>query len=124
MDQTEFHKRVTQNIKNPDESQFVIDKIEEFKEISTYVSGGYEDDASFENLESHLREIESGYKSKERNRIFYLALPPSVFVPVAGRVKKFNYSEGGINRIIVEKPLRERPRLVARAPRIAQAVLE
>jgi glucose-6-phosphate 1-dehydrogenase len=104
MDQTEFHKRVTQNIKNPDESQFVIDKIEEFKEISTYVSGGYEDDASFENLESHLREIESGYKSKERNRIFYLALPPSVFVPVAGRVKKFNYSEGGINRIIVEKP--------------------
>ena len=104
MDQTEFHKRVTQNIKNPDESQFITDKIEEFKEISTYVSGGYEDDASFENLENHLREIESGYKSKERNRIFYLALPPSVFVPVAGRVKKYNYSEGGINRIIVEKP--------------------
>lgn len=104
MDQAEFHQRVTQYIKNPDESQQIAEKIEEFKKISTYVSGGYEDDASFENLEKHLRGCESGYKSEERNRLFYLALPPSVFIPVAGRVKKFNYAEGGINRIIVEKP--------------------
>lgn len=104
MDQTDFHKRVTQNIKNPDENPAIADKIEEFKKISTYISGGYEDDASFENLESHLRDIESSHKSKDRNRIFYLALPPSVFIPVAGRVKKYNYSEDGINRIIVEKP--------------------
>ena len=104
MDQTEFHKRVTQNIKNPSENPDIDNKIEEFKKISTYVAGGYEDDASFENLESHLRDIESGYKSKERNRVFYLALPPSVFIPVAERVKRCNYSEEGINRIIVEKP--------------------
>lgn len=103
MDQAEFHTRVTRNIKNPDESQAIAEKIEEFKNISTYVSGGYEDNASFENLESHLRGIESGYQSKERNRVFYLALPPSVFTQVAERVKKFNYSEG-VNRIIVEKP--------------------
>jgi glucose-6-phosphate 1-dehydrogenase len=104
MDQTEFHKRVTQYIKNPDGDQGIADKIEEFKKISTYVSGGYEDDESFENLESHLRDIESGYKSKERNRLIYLALPPTVFIPVAARVKKCNYSEDGVNRMIVEKP--------------------
>jgi glucose-6-phosphate 1-dehydrogenase len=104
MELTDFHKRVTQYIKNPEERQDIADKIEEFKKISTYVSGGYEDDASFENLESHLRSIESSYKSEERNRVFYLALPPTVFIPVAGRVKNFNYSEDGINRIIVEKP--------------------
>jgi glucose-6-phosphate 1-dehydrogenase len=104
MDEDEFHKRATQNIKNPDENQEVSAKIEEFKKISSYVPGGYEDDSSFENLENYLKDIESSYQTKERNRIFYLALPPSVFIPVAGRVKKFNYSSDGINRIIVEKP--------------------
>ncbi|KAH9999333.1 glucose-6-phosphate dehydrogenase [Russula vinacea] len=104
MEQVDYHKRVTQYIKNPNEDPDVVTKIDEFKDICTYLSGGYEDDASFENLESHLRGLESGRQSDERNRVFYLALPPSVFIPVAGRVKKFNYSEDGVNRIIVEKP--------------------
>ncbi|KAH9966122.1 glucose-6-phosphate 1-dehydrogenase [Russula dissimulans] len=104
MDEVEFHRRATQNIKNPDESPEIVAKIEEFKKLSTYISGGYEDDASFENLENHLKSIESSYQSKGRNRIFYLALPPSVFIPVSARVKQFNYSKDGVNRIIVEKP--------------------
>lgn len=103
MDEAEFHKRATSYIKNPDENPLISSKIEEFKSRSSYVSGGYEDDASFENLEKYLQSIESAYKSKERNRVFYLALPPSVFVPVAENVKKHNYASG-INRIIVEKP--------------------
>ncbi|KAG8982729.1 Glucose-6-phosphate 1-dehydrogenase, partial [Tulasnella sp. 427] len=40
----------------------------------------------------------------ERNRIFYFALPPSVFLNVAAGLKKNNYTEKGENRIIVEKP--------------------
>lgn len=104
MDQDEFHKRATSYIKNPDQNQEISAKIDEFKKFSTYVSGGYEDDPSFENLESHIRNIESSYQTTERNRVFYLALPPSVFIPVAAHVKKFNYSEDGVNRIIVEKP--------------------
>lgn len=104
MDQVEYHKRVVQYIKNPDENEEVAAKIEEFKNICTYVSGSYEEDAAFQNLENHLRGIESGYQSKECNRVFYLALPPSVFIQVAGHVKKNNYSETGVNRIIVEKP--------------------
>ena len=104
MEQVDYHKRVTQYIKNPNEDPDVVAKVDEFKDICTYISGGYEDDASFENLENHLRGLESGRQSNERNRVFYLALPPSVFIPVAGRVKEFNYSENGVNRIIVEKP--------------------
>jgi len=104
MDEVEFHRRATQNIKNPDENPDIVAKIEEFKKLSTYISGGYEDDASFENLENHLKSIESGYQAKGRNRVFYLALPPSVFIPVSARVKTFNYSKDGVNRIIVEKP--------------------
>ena len=104
MDQVEFHKRVTQYIKNPDEAETITAKIDEFKNISSYVAGGYEDDESFQNLESHLRGIENEYQSKARNRVFYLALPPSVFIQVAGHVKNNNYSKDGVNRIIVEKP--------------------
>ncbi|KAH8999287.1 glucose-6-P dehydrogenase [Lactarius akahatsu] len=101
MDEAEFHKRSTSYIKDPDQSQ--APKIEEFKKLSSYVSGGYEDSASFENLEKHLKSIESAYQSKVTNRVFYLALPPSVFLPVAENLKKHNYASG-VNRIIVEKP--------------------
>ncbi|KAH9045586.1 glucose-6-P dehydrogenase [Lactarius pseudohatsudake] len=101
MDEAEFHKRSTSYIKDPDQSQ--ASKIEEFKKLSSYVSGGYEDSASFENLENHLKGVESAYQSKVTNRVFYLALPPSVFLPVAENLKKHNYASG-VNRIIVEKP--------------------
>ncbi|KAI0045289.1 glucose-6-P dehydrogenase [Auriscalpium vulgare] len=104
MDEAEFHKRATQYIKNPDNSPEITEKIEEFKKLSSYISGSYEDSDAFENLEKHLQGIESAYQGDETHRLFYLALPPSVFIPVATNVKKFNYTTKGINRIIVEKP--------------------
>ncbi|KAI0320825.1 glucose-6-P dehydrogenase [Amylostereum chailletii] len=104
MDEAEFHKRATQYIKNPNNDEDITAKIEQFKKLSSYVSGGYEDGESFQNLEKSLENIESSYQGKERHRIFYLALPPSVFIPVAANIKQNNYSKDGENRIIVEKP--------------------
>ncbi|KAF8897550.1 glucose-6-P dehydrogenase [Infundibulicybe gibba] len=105
MDREEFHKRATSYIKNPDNSAEISNDIEAFKQLSTYISGSYEDGAAFDELNKHLEEIESHYQSKECNRIFYLALPPSVFVPVAKNLKERCYvTKGGVNRIIVEKP--------------------
>ncbi|KAF4574600.1 Glucose-6-phosphate 1-dehydrogenase [Pleurotus pulmonarius] len=104
MDETEFHKRATSYIKNQEDPE-VAQAVSEFKNFSTYVAGDYEDGAAFDNLEKHLEEIESHYQSKECNRLFYLALPPSVFIPVARNLKEHCYAgKGGINRIIVEKP--------------------
>ena len=105
MDEAEYHKRATSYIKNPNKDAQITAKIEEFKKFSTYLSGSYEDSASFKALNKHLEEIESHYQSKECNRLFYLALPPSVFVPVAQNIKDECYvTKGGLNRIIVEKP--------------------
>ncbi|KIM90820.1 hypothetical protein PILCRDRAFT_811308 [Piloderma croceum F 1598] len=105
MDEAEFHKRVTSYIKNPNDDAEVASDIDDFKKFTSYLSGSYEDPASFKELNKHLEEIESHYQSKECNRLFYLALPPSVFVPVAKNIKDECYvSKGGINRIIVEKP--------------------
>lgn len=104
MDDEEYHKRTTSYIKNPNNDPEIAAKIEEFKKISSYVSGGYEDSPSFQNLTKHIEAIEKNYQSREANRLFYLALPPSVFVPVAQHAKECCYSPTGINRIIVEKP--------------------
>ena len=39
-----------------------------------------------------------------KNRLFYMALPPSVFAVVSENLKGNAYSNDGWNRIIVEKP--------------------
>ncbi|KAG9317281.1 glucose-6-phosphate dehydrogenase [Chiua virens] len=104
MDTEEYHKRITSYIKVPDNDPAITAKLEEFKKLSTYVSGGYEDAESFVNLTKHLEGIEKSYAAREVNRVFYLALPPSVFIPVAKNVKDCCYSTKGVNRIIVEKP--------------------
>ncbi|KIY71411.1 glucose-6-phosphate 1-dehydrogenase [Cylindrobasidium torrendii FP15055 ss-10] len=105
MDQPEFHKRATSYIKNPNDDPDITAKIDEFKALSTYVAGDYDKGEAFDELNAHLEEIESKYQSKECNRLFYLALPPSVFIPVGKNIKEHCYvSRGGINRIIVEKP--------------------
>lgn len=100
----EFHKRVSQYIKTPIPA--LKDKLKEFLERCTYVSGQYDEDQGFEDLEKELQRCEETYEDKKspKNRVFYMALPPSVFTVVAANFKKHNYSKGGINRIIVEKP--------------------
>ncbi|KAF7352776.1 Glucose-6-phosphate 1-dehydrogenase [Mycena venus] len=104
MDKTEYHKRVTSYLKNPNDDPEITQAIEQFKAISTYISGSYEDGEAFAALNAHLEEIESQYQSKEANRVFYFALPPSVFVPVAKNLKEQCYVSTGVNRVIVEKP--------------------
>ncbi|GAA5893840.1 hypothetical protein JCM6882_003108 [Rhodosporidiobolus microsporus] len=104
MDKEEYHKRVAQYIKTPIPA--LKKKLEEFLEICTYVSGQYDQDQGFEDLEKEIKKCEESYKDQQaaKNRVFYMALPPSVFTVVAANFRKHNYSEGGINRIIVEKP--------------------
>ena len=100
----EYTKRITSYIKISDEEQDAASKLNDFKSFNTYVTGGYEDDESFQNLNQYLEEIESKYQGSERHRLFYFALPPSVFIPVARHLKKNCYSQAGVTRVIVEKP--------------------
>ena len=105
MDHDEFLKRATSNLKVADDDQDGQAQVDKFKHVLSYVAGDYEDGAAFDKLEEHLQEIESKYQSKEANRIFYLALPPTVFVPVAKNLREHCYvQKNGVNRIIVEKP--------------------
>ena len=105
MDDADYHKRITSYIKNPNDDPEINQKVEKFKALCTYIHGGYDDDASFQALNKHLKKIESTYARKgHHNRLFYLALPPSVFIPVAEGIKRNAYVADGINRIVIEKP--------------------
>ena len=74
-------------------------QLEHFCWKCTYVSGHASGDKPYEELRDHLQELERGKIGKIR--IFYLALPPSVFVSVSGQLKKFCYSEDAESRILV-----------------------
>ncbi|POV94571.1 hypothetical protein PSTT_16773 [Puccinia striiformis] len=102
MDQEEFHKRVSQYIKAPIPA--MKKKLEEYLGICSYVDGKYDEDACYQKLETVIKEKEKNFKGSDRHRIFYMALPPSVFIDVATGLKKNNYSPHGFNRIVVEKP--------------------
>ena len=97
MDHEEYLKRVKSYIKTP--TKDMEEQLKEFTAICSYVSGQYDQDESFITLRKHLEELEKG--RKEANRIFYMALPPSVFTPVSQHLKKNCYPTNGIARIIV-----------------------
>jgi glucose-6-phosphate 1-dehydrogenase len=97
MDHEEFLRRVKSYIKTP--TKDMEQQLQEFCELCTYVSGQYDKDESFIALRKHLEEHEKG--RKETNRVFYMALPPSVFTTVSQHLKKNCYPENGIARIIV-----------------------
>ncbi|KAF7506953.1 hypothetical protein GJ744_011084 [Endocarpon pusillum] len=100
MDHTEYLKRVKSYIKTP--TKDVEEQLETFCETCTYLSGQYDQGEPFQELDKHLSEYEEG--RPEGNRVFYMALPPSVFIPVSQNLKKHCYPKKGIARIIVEKP--------------------
>lgn len=97
MDHEEYLKRVRSYIKTP--TKEMEEQLNEFCKLCSYVSGQYDKDESFQELEKHLETVEKG--QKETNRIFYMALPPSVFITVSQHLKRNNYPKSGLARVIV-----------------------
>jgi glucose-6-phosphate 1-dehydrogenase len=72
-----------------------------------YVCGEYEDPETFKRLEEVLEEIDAA-RGTAGNRLYYLATPPSTFVPIVRALGEAGLNrprvEGGFVRIVVEKP--------------------
>ncbi|XP_030589209.1 glucose-6-phosphate 1-dehydrogenase isoform X2 [Archocentrus centrarchus] len=68
---------------------------------NTYISGKYADGDSFAKLNAHIDSLPGGPGA---NRLFYLALPPTVYHDVTKNIKHHCMSMKGWNRVIVEKP--------------------
>lgn len=93
MSHESYLQRITQYIKVQDSQH-----LEAFKKMTFYVSGQYDDDESFRKLSEAIEQCES------KHRVYYMALPPSVFIPVAQGLKRNVYTTKGSNRLVVEKP--------------------
>jgi glucose-6-phosphate 1-dehydrogenase len=99
MDHDEFIRRIRSYIKTP--TKDIEQQLEEFCNLCSYVSGQYDKDESFLQLNKHLEDLEQG--RKENNRLFYMALPPSVFTIVSQHLKKCCYPTKGVARVIVRR---------------------
>ncbi len=103
----EFRKRVTETLTCryvPGESCAQL--MAKFLSKCRYIAGAYDSSDSFLDLHAVLREIESG---KHANRMFYLAIPSSVFVDVARSIGNAGFVQCGRDlkpwsRAVIEKP--------------------
>lgn len=87
------------------------DNTKDFLDHCLYVSGTYDEDAGFERLEQTMQALECSSRQCRLGRLYYLALPPTVYPVVCEGLKRNCDSilEEGMNeenwiRIIVEKP--------------------
>lgn len=79
-------------------------KVEEFFKMVHYVHGPYDSPEGYQKLKKIIETHEKELNVKEPHRLFYFALPPSVFFTVANEIKKNLYVPNGGTRLIVEKP--------------------
>ncbi|XP_062107193.1 glucose-6-phosphate 1-dehydrogenase, chloroplastic [Humulus lupulus] len=77
------------------------DKMDEFLKRCFYHSGQYSSEEDFVELDNKLKEKEAG---KMAHRLFYLSVPPNIFVDVVRCASLKASSESGWTRVIVEKP--------------------
>ncbi|KAJ2884544.1 Glucose-6-phosphate 1-dehydrogenase, partial [Coemansia aciculifera] len=103
MERSSFTTRVTSFFKKdiPEAA------IEGFLAICGYVSGKYDVAEDFIRLREEIdqQEHDMGKRAEdERVHIYYLALPPSVFVSVGTQIRHNVYDGSCTNRVVIEKP--------------------
>jgi glucose-6-phosphate 1-dehydrogenase len=83
--------------------------VSQFLQLIKYVSGSYDSGEGFELLNNAISEYETSKnnESGSYHRLFYLALPPSVYPSVCKMIRSYCMnpsSHTGWTRVIVEKP--------------------
>ncbi|OAY34267.1 hypothetical protein MANES_12G007900v8 [Manihot esculenta] len=77
------------------------EKMDEFLKRCFYHSGQYDSEENFTELDKKLKEHEGGRLS---NRLFYLSIPPNIFIDAVRCASMSASSANGWTRVIVEKP--------------------
>ncbi|EOX99740.1 PREDICTED: glucose-6-phosphate 1-dehydrogenase, chloroplastic isoform X1 [Theobroma cacao] len=77
------------------------EKMDQFLKRCFYHSGQYDSEENFAQLDKKLKEHEGGRVS---NRLFYLSIPPNIFIDAVKCASLSASSGNGWTRVIVEKP--------------------
>jgi glucose-6-phosphate 1-dehydrogenase len=84
-----------------DQRENCNEKMEQFLQRCFYHSGQYDSPEHFAALDKKLKEHEGGRVSK---RLFYLSIPPNIFIDAVKCASTSASSGNGWTRVIVEKP--------------------
>ena len=127
MDTRAFRERIAEHLTcryTPDVQ--CADRMDEFLARCFYVSGPYESSDSFLNVYAAAREQEG---PGDANRVFYMAIPPFLFMPVARAIGGAGFVQcgpsGAWSRVVIEKPFgRDRQSSDALVNEMAQVFTE
>jgi len=95
----DFHKHISQNFKlgTPEQKK-------EFLDRCFYVSGQYDKPDGYKELDEFAEKHEKKLSKEGANRVFYMAIPPNIFVGVTSHLSKYVESKSGWTRYVIEKP--------------------
>ena len=82
----------------------IVTSIRSTNSWTYYTQGQYDSAEGFKKFNEEMEKYEKDSGVDKPERLFYLALPPSVFVTVASHIKENAYTKTGEVRLIVEKP--------------------
>lgn len=105
MSDDEFRKQVREALEKSDKVDELTDEHwRDFAKRISYTSGELADEQTYKTITSCLEDLAANGAS--RNRIFYLATPPSIFTTIIEGLRKANLNneDQHWSRIVVEKP--------------------
>ena len=73
------------------------ERLSAFFSRNTYISGKYADEDSFTKLNTHILSLPGG---PEANRLFYLALPPTVYHDVTKNIRHCCMSTKSVDTLL------------------------
>ncbi|KAF2075890.1 hypothetical protein CYY_002826 [Polysphondylium violaceum] len=96
----DFKKRIGSYLKGSEE------KKKAFLDLCHYHSGLYDDKSAYDEFDKLIRKEEAKIQSptSKYNRLFYMAIPPSIFIEVSKGIHGSLIENNGWSRVIVEKP--------------------
>jgi len=111
-DDASYRKLMREAMGSSDEIRKVDEAVWQWLcERTHYTCGEFAEDATYASVGKRLDEIESGVEDCDRNRLFYLAIPPSVFemtvrhLTDSGLARRTDsYDARPWTRVVIEKP--------------------
>ncbi|MBI5634814.1 MAG: glucose-6-phosphate dehydrogenase [Nitrospirae bacterium] len=106
MEQSTFRELIRQSIEKALGKDFDRKAWDIFSARLYYHSGAYDDPASYTKMKGIIKDLEQDHQTRA-NRIFYLAVPPTVYELIIANlgISGLSKEEGGFTHVAIEKPI-------------------
>jgi glucose-6-phosphate 1-dehydrogenase len=106
MDDIGFRELIRDSLKSFLPTDFAPDSWTDFAEHVYYTRVDYDQAVAFTSLGEKIFSLEKKYRTR-KNRIFYLAVPPSAYESVAANIASLGFAreDEGYSHIVIEKPI-------------------